>query len=360
MHIKTCHIFQFRNLNDLTLNFTPKVNVITGANGAGKTAVLEAIHFLGLGRSFRVSQLNRIIQHNQTHFHIFCEFQHQSQKHQAGCQRDKSGNSIIKLDHEKQANQSTLARFFPVLLLNPERFHLLSQGAQQRRALLDWGAFYQKPDFLKHWQRARQLIKQRNAALKQQYPYHYMTIIDQALDESSQIIDQIRQVYFQQLQSQLQTTLDELALPIKIDLDYLRGWSNDQSLFEALSQHQTQDYKKGMTHVGPHRADLRFRVGQQPAQDILSRGQHKLLVTALKIAQGKIFQQQNPETSCLYLIDDLYSELDQTHLGHVFDILQQTNNQLIMTAIDSAPLADFFPKHESCHFHLENGQLMTR
>ncbi len=355
MYISTLNILQFRNLTNASLRLHPQLNLISGQNGSGKTSILEAIYFLSLGRSFRSSQLARIIGHDKENFQLFAKFYNEENRSIASM-RDKHGKSLVKLDGQEVPSQAELTRALPVQLFNPESFSLISSGAQQRCKLLDWGAFYQRESFLSLWQQAKRLIKQRNAALKQNYPQSYIEVLDQELVRKSQALDQARLEYFDILKPRVMSLLCEFNADLTVEMSYFRGWSQEKSLAEVLQHSYAGDMKMGITSHGVHRADLRFKVNGHPAQDILSRGQQKLLISAIKLAQGEIFSQEH-QTGCIYLVDDLHSELDQAHLQKVFAQLMRINAQMIVTAIESSHLQALIEQYEFSHFTLENGHV---
>ncbi|WP_440993799.1 DNA replication/repair protein RecF [Cysteiniphilum litorale] len=358
MYISALNIFQFRNLANASLALHPRVNMICGQNGSGKTSILEAIYFLSMGRSFRSSQLVRIIEHERDNFQLFAKFYSgyelsDSKEKTLASMRDKHSKSIVKLNGEDAQSQAQLTRALPVQLFNPESFSLINSGAQQRSKLLDWGAFYHKPEFLTLWQQSKRLIKQRNAALKQGYPLSYIEILDQELVAKSESLDQARLEYFEILMPKVMSILKEFNDELSIDMSYYRGWSQDKSLREVLTLSYVSDSKTGVTSHGVHRADLRFKVKGHPAQDILSRGQQKILISALKLAQGEIFSKEH-QTGCIYLVDDLHSELDQAHLQKVLNKLMHINAQIIMTAIKLEHLQSLLNDIEFAHFQLKD------
>ena len=355
MHLDVLNIHDFRNIRQLNLALHPRFNLISGQNGSGKTAILEAIYFLSLGRSFRSAHLTRIIQYQQPGFQLFAKFQ-DHQEYTLASMRENSGKSVIKLNAEIQSSQAALTRVFPVQLFHPESFSLISSGAQQRCKLLDWGAFYHHKTFLKVWQEAKRLIKQRNAGLKRQFPHSYIVLLEQKLAEKAEILHLQRRAYFNKLQPQVLKILAEFSEKIPVDISYFKGWSSDKPLAEILAMHYPMDMKTGTTSHGPHRADVRFKVEGHPAQDILSRGQQKLLISAIKLAQGDLFCQDH-QTACIYLIDDLHSELDQIHLSYIFEKLVATGGQIIATCIRQAHMQQLFQPYDyQCH-QVSDGKL---
>ena len=112
----------------------------------------------------------------------------------------------------------------------------------------------------------------------------------------------------------------------------------------------------GYTQSGPHRAELRIKCDKQPAAEILSRGQQKTVVSALKIAQGSLFQQESGRQT-IYLVDDLASELDEKHRFALCKLLEDLKCQVFITSIDKEKLTDVWKPVASKVFHVEHGKL---
>jgi len=121
-------------------------------------------------------------------------------------------------------------------------------------------------------------------------------------------------------------------------MEYFRGWNQDLGLYEQLQDDLLRDRKYGHTSSGPHRADIRFRLGAADAAEVLSRGQLKLLICALKIAQGRLLEQETGKR-CIYLIDDLPAELDAHNRARVCALLAERKAQVFLTSIDPEILA---------------------
>jgi DNA replication and repair protein RecF len=117
------------------------------------------------------------------------------------------------------------------------------------------------------------------------------------------------------------------------------------------------DLEQGFTHVGPQRADLRVLTGGHSAADTLSRGQQKLVVCGLKLAQGQLMTEMG-RGHCTYLVDDLPSELDREHCGLVCDLLDKMNTQVFITCVQKRDVGDVWPEHDRqtlAMFHVEHG-----
>ncbi|WP_413700822.1 DNA replication/repair protein RecF [Psychromonas sp. KJ10-10] len=166
MSLNKLVIHQFRNINSANLTFNNKINFIVGQNGSGKTSFLEAIYFLGLGRSFRSHLTSRIVQHEHKEFTLFSEIQQQGLATPIGLQKSKNGDSLLKINGAVSKKLANLTHYLPIQLITPESSTLLSGSPKNRRAFLDWGVFYHDPNFYHNWARIKRLLKQRNARFK--------------------------------------------------------------------------------------------------------------------------------------------------------------------------------------------------
>ena len=344
MYITNLRLQNFRNIHNQEFNFNHNINFIIGKNGSGKTSILESIYFLSHSRSFRSSQLNRIINHDADEFIIFTKTI-SSNETTISLSRKKNGNNISKLNSETQKNHAEITRNLPIQLMNPEAFNLINSGAKQRCKILDWGAFYIDKTFLKIWQQTKFLIKQRNSALKQNYPYTYIKAIDKKLNEFGNILDIKRKIYFSKLKPKIYEILAQFNPNLKLDMDYYRGWNDNKDLHQVLEESFNSDNKYNVTNHGPHKADILLTINNKPIQDIFSRGQQKLLICAIKLAQGEIHNLEN-ENKCIYLIDDITSELDNTHTQTFFDYLKKLKSQVFITTTEKSKIANIIDKDD--------------
>ena len=332
-YLQELKLHQFRNFNTAAWQFAPKLNIISGMNGAGKTSILEAIYFLAHGRSFRAKELNRMMQQNCSQFTIFAEALESEGNFSLAMQRSMNGDHKNRLDHSELKSASQVAERLPVLLFNPESFQLLMGGAKNRRQLLDWGVFYQYPEIRQHYLNVKKSLKQRNAALKQKLPRAQIKLWEHTMVESALCINQARNQYFTELLAVSQPLLNEFSEQHLLSFQYEQGWPLSETLSETWERSFVQDARAGLTHYGPHQADLKIIAQQKPARDILSRGQQKLLISLLKLAQGQLLQQVTKKAP-IYLLDDLDSELDAAHQHLLNTHLAATPAQVLLTCID--------------------------
>lgn len=354
MSLTRLHIDTFRNISSAQLVLGEGVNLIYGQNGSGKTSLLEAIYFLGMGRSFRSHLSQRVIQYDEDQLTLFAELNGHRQQDKIGLRRLRNGEIQVKINGDNIKRLSVLADTLPIQVITPESFSLLFEGPKSRRQFIDWGAFHTDPHFYQAWVNVRRILKQRNQLLKSEASYSSIQVWDKELVKYAQLVTEIRSQYIDSLNEQLKGIIEEFLPQIEVKISFTRGWDSKTEYAELLEAQYQRDLSIGYTISGPHKADLRLRVGTVPVQDALSRGQLKLLVCALRIAQGKLLKQQINKSS-IYLVDDLPSELDAQHRKLLLQQLSDTGAQVFVTAIEPAAIVDSLPTSVSKMFHVEHG-----
>lgn len=153
-----------RNLHPVTLNPSPRINILYGPNGSGKTSLLEAIHLLGLARSFRSQRLSPVIQHEQPACTVFGQvLWNDGRVRNLGVARNRLGELQIRIDGQNVRSAAQLAESLPLQLINPDSFRLLEGAPKVRRQFLDWGVFHVEQRFLPAWHRLQTALRQRNS-----------------------------------------------------------------------------------------------------------------------------------------------------------------------------------------------------
>ncbi|MEQ5800481.1 DNA replication/repair protein RecF [Halomonas sp. H10-9-1] len=331
-----------RNLQPVDLKPGFQVNLIVGENGSGKTSLLEGIHILGMGRSFRTRNMRHVIAHDGDELMVHGRLAGEPPV-PFGVRRRRSEDELeIRLSGERVGRLSRLVETLPLQLINPDAFRLLEGSPAGRREFLDWGVFHVKHDFLEAWQRTRRALKHRNALLRHgRMDADSMAAWERELVHWSERIDAMRAAWVTAFLPVFEETLNGL-LPLKdLQLRYSRGWDRRRSLGDLLRQGRDVDRQMGFTQQGPQRADLAIRLGKRPAIEVLSRGQQKLVVSALKLAQGRLLEASTGRR-CVYLIDDLPAELDDSHRRLFCRWLENMRCQVFITTINHDALADLW------------------
>lgn len=352
--LKSLEISQFRNLQPVNLTFSPRFNLFLGANAAGKTSLLESLYVLARARSFRTHSLDKLIQTGAAHFQLVAKVQLTNNTVVPVGLLRKHKQLKARIQGQQVRRLSELAALFPIHWLGGNLHELVEGGPACRRHFLDWGLFHVKQDYMASWKRFRSILKQRNAALRKGHSAKEIVVWDSELSVVGERLHSLRLEYICNLAIELdgmQTGLLEFG--DKLGLSYHKGWPVDAGLKESLLRGLDRDREQGFTRVGPHRADLEIRHRNHLAKDSLSRGQQKLLIIGLQIAQAQLLQKTLNQTS-LFLLDDLGSELDTVNQQRVVRLLQTIGAQVFATAINE-PEGWMWDEKESRKFHVKHG-----
>ena len=364
MKLLALEISGVRNIKNVQLDNLAQTNLFYGENGAGKTSILEAIYFVGMARSFRSPRIRPFINYESDLCRVVARVLDAKEKeHRVGIERAKRGGFIIRYDGQTLQSAAELARILPLQLLNADTYKLLDGGPKERRQLIDWGVFHVEHAFMSLWQRAKKAIKQRNtllrskqsaADLKRQLAPWNIEIV-----RASTEINKLRKRYVERFTPVFEGFIGALLdLDAELMLEFDEGWGQayssgtESELLQALEDGLLRDMKSGLTHIGPHRADLSITIDKMRASDLLSRGQQKLVVSALKLTQCRLFADELGRPSLL-LADDIPSEVDASHQEKLFQLLQAQGMQLFLTSIAKGVPLDL--SSDTAMFHVKQG-----
>jgi len=343
-----------RNLGKCELKPDPRFNIIVGANASGKTSFLEAIYLISQVKSFRTHRINHIIQHKKPDLQVVAKYlDNTKQIHIIGLNRSRS-KTTIHLNKEPINLSSKLAALVPIQVITPESHRLLEDGPKFRRQFIDWGVFHVKHHFLQTWKDYHRILRQRNAGLRQSQSRQQVQSWNEPLINITQQFHQARVEYLKELTPIVEAYVKQL-MDEDILIEYLPGWSKELDFSEALENSYEQDCQFRHTRVGPHRADLSMKCDGVAVQVGLSRGQQKLLVCALRLAQIQYLQHLSKQ-SCIILVDDLPAELDKAHRERLMTLLNDTDAQVFVTTTD-ASLFDVNSETSRKVFHVEHGKI---
>lgn len=355
MRLDRLRIQNLRCLREVELMLAPGINVFVGANGAGKTSVLEAVFLLSHARSFRSGAREALLARGAARLSVFAELRQSADRLlRLGLGREAS-RWEARVEGES-ANLGELIAECAVTCFEPGSHALIAGTADERRRFLDWGVFHVEHAFLDAWRRYQRALKQRNSLLRGG-PEPSSPLYDPWETELANLADWIdgqRRDYLDRFRPILHACvlalLPELGLP---ELRYRRGWAEDRGLREQLEMQRNRDLARGHTSLGAHRADWSLAFDNAPQREHLSRGQEKLVALGCMLAQARLYANQYGEWPIICL-DDLASELDEAHQTAVITQLVESGAQVLVTGTG---LPEPLRGHPHRMFHVEQGQL---
>jgi DNA replication and repair protein RecF len=318
------------------------------------------VHILGTARSFRSGGAKSLITHGVERYVIYGEQRLAGgRKTTLGVQRERSGEISLRVAGEPCRSVAQLADELPLLLINTDSFDLLVGEPANRRRFLDWGVFHVEHDVREHRRRFQRALIQRNHLLRHgKLDASQLEVWTRDLAVEGELVSSARGRFLAALREVFVPLITELAPEIgAVDLAYRRGWDSSTAYLEVLQRGLQTDQEQGFTRAGPQRADIRVTVDGYSAAETLSRGQQKLLVCALKLAQGQILSQQQGDV--LYLIDDLPSELDEERCERVCRALAAMRAQTLITCVSpqAVPAGWLGADADVAMFHVKHGQV---
>lgn len=350
MRIDALRVRDVRNLADVVIEPDPRFNVIHGANGQGKTNLLEAVGLLSSLRSFRSFRNRDLIRHGTDEGII------EARVDRAGVRRDvrisvRPGRKRVQLNDAVVRQLSDFFGAVNVVVFSPEDVSVFRGGPGDRRVFFDRMIFAARPAFAAESADYDTVLKQRNAVLKQDQPDRALVAVyDSQLIELGATMIERRVAFLDEIRDPFVTAFGEIfGTELPVDLNYVTRWTPhplaaDQlhdagairdALRAALSNSWLRDRARGFTTVGPHRDDVDAALESQPLSTWGSQGQHRAWVLALKITEIRQLRKQLGHDPIL-LLDDVSSELDPRRNERLFDFLSELDGQVFITTTDVA------------------------
>jgi DNA replication and repair protein RecF len=348
--LTSVEIENFRCIASARLELDRDSTGIVGPNASGKTSALEAIYFLGHGRSFRTPRREKLQRTGSPFVRVVGRIEIPRGVLVAGVESSEAGTQA-HLAGQGVSSISEIAEILPIQVIDPGVHRLIEEGSARRRRLMDWGVFHVKHDLLGHWRRYQRALQQRNAALRQANAPDLIRAWEEEMAPSGSAVDELRHSYVELLRPTFQRLADRLVGP-GVGIAYRRGWAADHSLQDALVESRARDLRVKTTTVGPHRADLTFSVEGSQARDRVSRGQQKMLAAAFILAQVAV-RAEGPGPRATLMLDDPAAELDVDNLGKLLAAIAEIPSQLVVTSVHERGLQGI---RIGRAFHVEQGR----
>ena len=341
MRFNKLEIDSVRNLRNVEMLASPSINVITGVNGSGKSSLIESIHFLSRGRSFRTRKVSQVMRNGSDSMFVAADVHLERRVDnpvRVGMMRSSDKTTFRLAESEVKAS-SELVREIPTMLIAPSGHELVEGSPAFRRRWTDMNVFHVKQDHLGNCLEYSRSLRHRNSLLRaERVDARQMDVWEQEMVAKAGVITAAREEYLKTLESETTLLLAEFGLDGGFSAALDRGWKNGVDFAESLVKCRDRDRRMRYTCDGPHAADIKFMIDGKDASSYLSRGYQKALFTALSIAAARIMSRgQEPP---VILVDDLVADLDSCNVRKAVAMLSETGCQIWITATD---ISDMLP-----------------
>jgi len=290
--------------------------VITGPNGTGKTSVLEAIAYLGTRRSFRGAPPEAMVRSGTERAIVRAQIDNADSPALVEAEILPVGRSRTRVNRKAVAGRKELAAAAPCTVFSPEDLAIVSGGPKGRRDLLDDALALLDTEGARAADETERVLRQRAALLRQSGGRAgadvtaTLEVWDQRLADAGKVLVAARERLVADLAPLVGAAYSRLAGAggqDLVDQAYERSW--DGELLDALAASRTDDLRRGVNTVGPHRDDLRLAVEGREARTHASQGEQRCLILALRLGVHELVRVRTPLVPTL-LLDDVFSELD--------------------------------------------------
>lgn len=355
--VESVQVRSFRNLAAVDVELGPRFNVVAGANGQGKTNLLEAIYVLGTSKSFRSSKMTEVVAFDGELASI------RARVNEDGDARVQSvgiraGARLVRIDDKRPPTLAAYAVRTPTVVFHPGEIVLSMGASTERRRLLDRTALYRNPSAMLELESYTKAIRSRQRTLETRGPSASDLVEWETLATRHGLaLMQHRAEAAELLSERALAAFQRIAAPeLSLAAAYAPGAPRDAEAFAAaLQDKRATDLRRGSATVGPHRDDLALSISGHPVRGVASQGQHRAVTLALKSAEIDVIGAARGVRPVL-LLDDVSSELDRDRTAALFAFLRDQEGQVILTTtrpelIDTGPAAD------RRDFAIERGQL---
>lgn len=363
MHLHSLSILNYKNISQTDLTFSPNLNCLIGANGEGKTNLLDAIYFLSFCRSAFCPNNQQVVRHEQDTMMIQGVYHtNDDEELNIYCGLRLGHRKSFKKNGKEYNKLSQHIGLIPLVITSPSDSELIIGSSESRRKFLDTTISQYSPSYLQCLITYNQVLQQRNALLKaspDEPDKDLLTAYDQALSVPAAKIFQERNEFVEQFIPifnhvySLLGNKDEL-----VGIEYKSDLKETPSLFDLLQSHHQKDYIIGHTLKGIHLDNLIMTLNGHPLRYEGSQGQSKTYLIALRLAQYTMLQQANPERTPLLLLDDIFDKLDPQRVQRIIEIVSSPNyGQTFITTTTNSHLTQIIQQATKDHkiFNVVNG-----
>lgn len=353
MYIKKIKLKDFRNYDELELEFNNKVNFILGQNAQGKTNLLESLYITSIGKSFRTGRDSEMIGFDKDFARIYAEISRDGLDGSVEIIIDRPGKKFVKLDGVKIRKASELLKNVYIVIFSPEDLKIVKDEPEKRRKFIDRELCQIKPAYYDSLSNYKKVLLQRNTYLKENIiEPSILDIWDMQLSRYGAQVMYRRNEFIEKLNdisSEIHGNItggrENLKLKYSPNVEYIEdAYEQENYLYELLKKSFDNDLKQRTTTKGPHKDDLEFYIDEINARSFGSQGQQRTCALSLKLAEISIIEEETGEKPIL-LLDDVMSELDSVRQKFLVKSLEDIQLFITTTEMSDKLLREFPEKN---------------
>lgn len=355
LRLSRIQLKHFRCFDQTTLELDSPIVLIEGINGAGKTSLLEALYYACYLRSFRTHLPRELIQFGHDNFFIKVALQNQSLNHEVQVGFSQ-GKRLVKVDQKSIYSYKELLDYYRIVSLTEDDLQLIKSSPQMRRTFIDQAILLHDPVFIESMRELRQVVNNRNSLLRMgKISRDMYTVWTEQLWDKSRIVQDKRNAMLASIEQETNMLLRAHIDPeLSIKLSYQTKLKPEQSLEQFMNDHAglyDDELRFGRSLFGAHLDDIIIHFQGKKSKAFASRGQQKLIILLVKVAQIKLLSDQ--KGSAIFLLDDFMTDFDENRAKKLISILCTLGNQLIFTSpVNDGALADQLSNYNVQHAKL--------
>lgn len=344
MKIKNLSLYNFKNHTEKKFDFSPQINCFVGNNGAGKTNILDALHYLSVGKSFLGNTDLNNIKNEEDFFTISAEIQNDENEDIIRITQPKESKKVIKKNDKSYDRMADHIGYLPSVMISPYDSNLISDSGESRRKFLDSMISQTDSEYLFHLIQYQKTIQQRNALLKyfaknRVWDKDSLDIYNDPITKFGTKIFEKRRTFVEKLNPIVQNFYSIISggketVSVIYESHLLENFdfSQPQKKFnDLLKESLEKDRMLTYTSKGIHKDDLLFEMDTVLIKKIGSQGQQKSFLISLKLAQMSLVKELTNKTPIL-LLDDIFDKLDDTRVSQLIELVNQENfGQIFIT-----------------------------
>lgn len=363
LHLDKIKAQNFKNYSHYALEFSSKMNGISGQNGAGKTNLLDAIYLLSLTRSYFGHSDTEIVKENEDFYTLDASYSKDSELLSLKCAYGQGRKKSFTLNDVKYKRLSEHIGLLPIVMVAPDDLKLIKGHSEDRRKLLDQHLSQADTDYLEKLLSYNRTLKQRNAALKsmaeaRRYDEALILSYDEILYPAGKLIHEKRKALILEMESYFQKYYQTISSDNEsVSCDY-KSSLNEADFKELLIKNRERDRILCRTSVGPHKDDLLFKINDKAAKKFGSQGQQKSYLLSIKLALYELMH-KSMGVYPLLLLDDIFDRLDRQRVENLIHCITQNNiGQIFISDTDTDRMLKIFSTFTSDYkvFRIEAGE----